>query len=635
MIDISVSGLVKSFDREKNVLDGISFQIQSGERVGLLGPNGAGKTTLFKILTGEYDYNAGEVVIGGKKRLGLISQIPVYPEGFTVDDVLHSAFSEAYAVERQMRALEERLAVSPDDASTEAYGRLQTQFETLGGYEIDLQVNKIANGLSISPQMRARAFASLSGGEKTRINLARLMIENTEILLLDEPTNHLDLHAIEWLEGYLAQYKGTAVIISHDRYFLDHTVTRIIEIENGKAEFYPGNYSFYVAERQARAQERLRRYEKEQKELHRLEEAAARLRLWAFLGNDKIFKRAQSMEKRMDRLVSTDRPASRKTLHARFEEKEFAGDEVFSVKGLSKAYGEKTLFHGVELLVRGGERIALIGDNGCGKTTFLRILMGQEAADSGRVKWGPSVRKLYLPQQVVFPDENRTLLDTMLYAQNCSTQSARNRLAAYLFFGDDVFKRVRDLSGGERSRLWLCANMQDEVNLLLLDEPTNHLDMDSKEWLESALDDFSGTLLFVSHDRYFIDRFATRVLELSDGEIRDWQGDFQSYLRAREASGPQSAAKGQASAASKPETASKQKKQKSARGRVAPEKQLAALEREIARLEAEKARLEEEIAAASFDYQKLEALLQEKETLEAELGAQYAAWEAMASAMEE
>ena len=536
MIDISVSGLVKSFDLEKKILDGITFQVDTGERVGLLGKNGAGKTTLFRILTGEIDYDAGEVSIASGRRLGLISQIPVYPEGYTVEDVLKSAFSRMQRMEDEMNALSEKMANGDESEETlRRYGELSAKFEGLGGYDTETPINKVANGLSIPPEMRERLFDTLSGGEKTRVNLGRLILEDTDILLLDEPTNHLDLHAIEWLEQYLSTFKGTVVAISHDRYFLDRTITRVIEVLDGKAEFYSGNYSFYAVEKERRYLERMRQYEKEQAKIAQLEKSAEQLRMFAFKGMDKTYRRALSMEKRIERMRTTDKPTKERALNVQFKSQEFYGDEVFALKKLKKSFDGRVLFHDVDLQARGGERIALIGDNGTGKSTLIKMLMKEEYPDEGKIKFGPSVKTAYLPQIVTFDVPERNLVDTMLYSKrNITPQTARDRLAAFHFTGEDVFKSVSVLSGGELSRLKLCILMDEEVNLLILDEPTNHLDIASREWIEEAVEAFDGTLLFVSHDRYFINRFATRIWMLENGQIIDFRGTFEEYRAAQE-----------------------------------------------------------------------------------------------------
>ena len=447
MIDLSVNGLVKSFDLEKNILDGVTFQIERGERVGLLGRNGAGKTTLFRILTGELRDDEGDVIFAPNRRVGLISQIPVYPDGYTVEDVLQSAFERTYALGAEMEALSDRMANGDESEETlRRYGELSAKFEGLGGYDTETAVNKVANGLSLDADMRARLFDTLSGGEKTRVNLGRLILEDTDILLLDEPTNHLDLHATEWLEEYLASFKGTVLAISHDRYFLDRTVTRCVEIFDGKAEFYSGNYSFYAVEKERRYVERMRQYEKEKAEIDRLSETARKMHEH---NTELLHKRAFSIEKRIERMRTTDKPTKDKALTAQFVSREFYGDEVFACKGVAKSFGDRTLFHDVDLQVTGGERIALIGDNGMGKTTLLRMLLDEEYPDAGKIKFGPSVRTAYLPQIVRFDVPERNLVDTMLWSKRgATTQWARDQLAKFHFRCEDVFKSVKVLSGG-------------------------------------------------------------------------------------------------------------------------------------------------------------------------------------------
>ena len=389
MIEIQVNGLVKSFEVGHNILDGITFQIDQGQRVGLLGKNGAGKSTLFKILTGELDYDEGTVTIAPGHRMGLISQIPVYPAGYTVDDVLRSAFGRLHALAAEMEELAGRMAAGETaPALLKRYGSLSERFEVFGGYDTDVAISKVANGLSISGDMRGRLFDQLSGGEKTRVNLGRLILEDTDILLLDEPTNHLDLHATEWLENYIQKFRGTVVAISHDRYFLDRSVTRVIEIENGKAEFYSGNYSFYAVEKERRYQERMKQYEKEQAKIAQLEKSAEQLRLWAFQGMDKTYRRAISMERRIERMRTTAKPTKARKMDARFTAAEFHGDEVLGIRNLSKSFGEKKLFEGISLKVEGGERIALIGDNGTGKSTLIKMIVDEAYPDSGRIRLG-------------------------------------------------------------------------------------------------------------------------------------------------------------------------------------------------------------------------------------------------------
>lgn len=627
MIDISVNNLIKSFTIGDNLLDGLTFQVGEGERVGILGKNGCGKSTFFKILTGEYDYDEGEVTVAPGKRLGLISQIPVYPEGCTVEGVLDDAFVRVHRMERELEELAAKMAAGDTSLQTmNRYDFLSAEFERAGGYDLPVQVNKVCNGLGISQEMREQPFELLSGGEKTRVNLGRLILEDTDILLLDEPTNHLDLHAVEWLEEYLAGFKGTVLTISHDRYFLDRVVKRIVEIDRGKAVFYSGNYSFYVVEKQRRYQEQLRQYQKEQAKIAQLTATAT---LMHERGTEKQHKTAFAIEKRIERMRTTDRPdRPEKAMKAGFSSWAFQGDELFSLSGVGKAFGERTLFSGLELEVTGGERIALLGDNGTGKTSFLKLLLGEDRDYQGRIHFGPSVRTGYLPQIVTFSHPERTLLDTMLYEQNCSAQEARNRLGGFQFRGDDVFKQVCTLSGGERTRLKLCILMDERINFLVLDEPTNHLDIASREWIEAAVEDFDGTLLFVSHDRYFINRFATRIWTLENGTITDFRGDYEAWQakKAREL---------ELRSVLKPK-AEKPKKEKLKRtGGTKPlEKRLAQVERDVAKAEERQAALEEEMAEYATDYVKLQELTEEKTALDERLAALYDEWEELSSQLE-
>ena len=421
--------------------------------------------------------------------------------------------------------------------------------------------------------------------------------------------------------------------ISHDRWFLDRVVRRVIEIQDGKAEFYEGNYSFYVEEKERRYQEKLKQYEKEQAKIEQLETAAERLRVWAYSGNDKIFKRAQSMEKRIERLRTTDKPTKERRLDLKFGEREFRGDEVLTVKGLEKSFDGRTLFRDVDLEVVGGERIALLGDNGTGKSTFLKILLGEEVPDGGKLRMGPTVKVGYLPQIIHFSHPERSLVDTMIYDQDCSTQTARNRLGAFNFRGEDVFKPVSALSGGEQSRLRLCMLMDEQINLLILDEPTNHLDIASREWIEEAVEDYEGNLLFVSHDRYFINRFATRIWMLENGRITDFRGTYAEFQAARaRAAGPAPDPKETHISPSRAQAAPKKKR---TGGTKELEKQVNAAEREVAKAEERMYELEQEIEASSSNYLRLQELYEQRQALEDEIAALYTRWEGLAAELEE
>ena len=619
MIEIQVKNLVKFFVIGENLLDGLSFDIQEGERVAILGRNGCGKTTLFKILTGEMDYDDGEVYVNPNKRLGLISQIPKFPAGYTVEDVLRSAFRELDSIRRKMERLEGEMG-SGDPAVLREYDNLANRFESMGGYEMDVEVDKICNGLAITPDQRMQDFASLSGGEKTRMNLARLLLEKTDILLLDEPTNHLDLHSVEWLEGYIKTFKGTVLAISHDRYFIDQIAQRVIEITEGHAEFYSGNYSFYMDEKQARFDLQLKQYEQEQAKLKQLGYTVERMKGWG-INNRTLYRRAMSIQHRMERIRKTERPKTERTMKASFGEKDFSGDVVFTVKNMEKGFGDRILFTDVNLRVGKGERIALLGDNGTGKSTFIKCLLGEEDF-TGKIAFGPTVKWGYLPQIIHFEHPERTLYDTMLYEKNCSPQMARDRLGAFMFSGEDVFKTVGTLSGGEQSRLRLCMLMDEKINLLILDEPTNHLDISSREWVEAAIEEFEGVLLFVSHDRYFIEKFAERIWDLEDGTIKDYPCGYAKYRSILEHERIARLAQPQ------PAKEKKEKKEKPKGGTKDSDKLIRRLEREIEKQEKVVADFDPAIEAAAADYQELARLLQEKEAAELLLMDLMEQWEA-------
>ena len=616
MVDIQVKNLKKFFVIGENLLDGLSFEIQEGERVAILGRNGCGKTTLFKILTGEMDFDDGEVYVNPAKRLGLISQIPRFPESYTVADVLRSAFAPLLKLRARMEELEEAMLQGASKEQLAEYDNLTNRFQSGGGYDMDVETDKVCNGLGISGEQRLQAFDSLSGGEKTRVNLARLLLKKTDILLLDEPTNHLDLNSVEWLESYIHGFKGTVLAISHDRYFLDQVAERVIEITEGHGEFYSGNYSFYMDEKQARFDLQMKQYEQEQAKLKQLGFTVERMKGWG-INNRTLYRRAMSIQHRMERIKKTEKPKTERTMKTSFGEKDFSGDVVFQVKNLAKSFGDKALFSNVNLRVEGGERIAILGDNGTGKSTFLKCLLGEEDCQ-GKIQFGPTVKWGYLPQIIHFDHPERTLYDTMLYEKNCSPQMARDRLGAFMSQGEDVFKKVGNLSGGEQSRLRLCMLMDEKINLLILDEPTNHLDIASREWVEAAIEEFEGALLFVSHDRYFIEKFAERIWLLEDGQIRDFTCGYAKYRSILE---HEAAAKVPVTAAPKP------KKEKPKGGTKDAEKLIRRLEREIEKQEKLIADLDGKIEAAAADYQELTRLLGEKEEAETVLMDLMEQWE--------
>ena len=622
MAEISVQGLNQYFG-ERQVLRDLSFDLAPGERVGLVGPNGCGKTTLLKILAGEEEYESGTVSIAKGARLGLLEQLPVYDPDTTVREVLWQAFAWLEDMGREMHRLEEDMAAGKD-VDLDRYSRLQTAFELGGGYDLDVAYDRMTHGLKIDPEMQGRPFMSLSGGEKTRVNLARLMLSGTDLLLLDEPTNHLDMDSIEWLEEYLKSFRGAVLIVSHDRYFLDHVTTRTLELRDGTILSWPGNYSYFAEKKDELARQLEAAKRRQDKEIARLEKAVGNLHLWAFMGNDALHKRAFSMQKRIDRMERIQTIRKERKMKNQFNLAAQSGEDVFAIEELSSGY-DAPLIRDFSAMVYRGERIAILGPNGCGKTTLLTTLLGLLPPLHGIVYTGTGVEVGYLPQVVQFDHPERTLVDTLLFETGCSAQEARDRLAAFAFQGETVFKTVDVLSGGEKTRLKLCLFMYRKINTLFLDEPTNHLDILSREWVEDAIDDFSETMLFVSHDRYFIDRFATRIWLVEDGHILDFEGGYQDFLAWRERR-------------RQVESAQREREKKLASGEKVPEKppKAAAVNqkerekrrreraRRIAAIEERLPELEEEMAACEGgDYVKLGELYHSKESLEDELLALY------------
>lgn len=620
MLDIAFESVEKYYGANQ-VLKGLTFDVNQGEVVGLLGKNGAGKTTLFRILAGRESVDAGRTMIRKGAVVGLLDQIPDFPASYTAHDVLDSAFADLWSIRREMAELEEMMATNASDVALRRYGELQQNYESRGGYGIQDAISRVCNGLKIDDTMAKKRFSVLSGGEQTRVMLGKLILEDPDVLLLDEPTNHLDLQSIEWLEEYLKVYKGTSIIISHDRYFLDKVVDRIVEIVDGKAELYAGNYSYFVREKQARYESQLERYERQQKEIKRLEEAAKRMHDWAQRAdNESMHKRAFNIEKRIERIEKIDKPKKEQTISTRFSEKDSGSKDVIDIQGLSKRYGQKVVLDGLNMQVQRDDRVAILGANGSGKSTLLNIIAGEEEPDTGVVKIGPSIRFEYLPQILHYTEPQRSVLETVMHTLRLPEGMARNVLARYKFPKDDVFKTVGNLSGGEKSRLQLCLMMENDVSMLLLDEPTNHLDIDSREWLESALEDFGGVLVFVSHDRYFINKFGNRVVELVNGRIREYGGNYEYYkerkaLELQTSSDPVKAPmKKQQNGKQVSETASRSKRKQDE------------LETRIHELEGTIKDINRELEELADDYEALQKLYEERVSIEGELERLYDEW---------
>lgn len=533
MIQLAINQVEKTYSIYP-ILNGTSFEVQDEERIGIVGRNGCGKTTLFKMIMGLEKPDKGEIFIRKEAKVGYVEQLPQFNAEITVKDVLMMAFEKLNEQAKQLRILEEKMATLQGKQLEEClnkYGVLSQAFEIAGGYEIEAQVSKISIGFEFTESFLKKSYMDLSGGEKTTVLLGKVLLENPDILLLDEPTNHLDMHALEWLEEYLKSYKGAVVIISHDRYFLDQVADKIVEIEKGKATVYHGNYSYYVKEKERILLAEFEAYEDQQKKIKAMEKAIKRLRAWANQAdNEDLYKKAACMQKRLDKMEKLERPVlAAKKMDLSFSEAERSGKEVIDVQAVDKAFGDKVLFKGLDFKVQYKEHIALVGDNGCGKSTLIKMILGKEQPDAGVIKLGTRLKIAYLAQHVQFEDEDLTVLETFKKDVVMTETQARNTLAKFLFYGEAVFKKVKGLSGGEKSRLQLCKLIQEDVNLLILDEPTNHLDIESRENLEEALQSFNGTLLFISHDRYFINKLAQKVSEVADYHITQYIGGYDEY----------------------------------------------------------------------------------------------------------
>ena len=535
MIEIAMNNAKRNFGF-KNVLDGFDLEATTGERIALIGPNGCGKTTIFKIIAGEEKLDSGMVTTRKGASIGLLSQIPPkVSDDYTVRDLLLKDFQKLFEVERKMRECEQKLATaSPKDMDylLSAYGKLQDYFQNMGGYEIDEKVSKICNGFKISDDMLDRAFNTLSGGEKTIVNLASLIISNPDILLLDEPTNHLDIDTLEWFEHFLTNYKGTVIVSSHDRYFLDKVATKTIFIDKGKADVYHGNYTYYLQESERRALAEFEEYKNQQKQIEAMKNTVKKLKEWGTQGdNPRFFRRAACIEKRLEKMEMLDRPDTKKTLPLDFEVKGRSGKDVLVVDDLGLMAGDKVLLDGAEMSVQYGEKVCLMGKNGTGKSTFIKALLDptSDYVCQGEIKLGSQVSIGYIPQEIHFEDDNATILDVSRKSFTGSETQLRASLAKFLFYGENVFKRVGTLSGGEKVRLKLFELIQKKANLLILDEPTNHIDIDTKEMLEEALSEYAGTLLFISHDRYFINQLAERIENIEDCQFVNYLGNYDYY----------------------------------------------------------------------------------------------------------
>lgn len=628
---------VKKYMEATLVLKNINFQVYSGEKVGIVGVNGSGKTTVLKLIAGilpmDYcvgypgatspGYDEGFINKPSGATCAYLEQIPQYENGIKVIDVLKMAFSEVYEIEEKMHKLEDEMKVLKGEElerSLKQYSRLVQSYEVKGGYNTEEKLAKICTGLKFTQNFLDKEFNLLSGGEKTTVILGKLLMDNPDILLLDEPTNHLDMDSIEWLERYLNNYDGIVIIVSHDRYFLDNVVSKIIEIEDMESKTYKGNYSSYVKQKEEKLLEQMHNYKEQQKEIKSMESTIKDLRDWAIRAdNSKFFKRAASMEKRLERMKSNEdaqKPKiENKTMKLNFKNSERSGEETIKAKGLCKSYIDKVIFNEADLLINFKERVALVGPNGSGKTTFLKMLLGEEAPDKGTVELGANVKVGYLPQVITFDNEEYTVIQAFRDDISILEGQAREYLSKFMFFGNSVFKKVKALSGGERIRLKLSMLLYEDINLLILDEPTNHLDIDSIETLEEALEEFKGTIFFISHDRYFINKIGERIIAIEDNKLKSYLGNYDYYKEIQD----RVKLEKEINDLQKEKVIKKEKKKKEIDEVKKRESEIKKLEIKIQKLEKELEGIELTMSNLELNYEELNELFSKKEELSEEL----------------
>ncbi len=631
---LACHGLCKSFGENVIVTEG-SFHIEDHEKAALVGPNGAGKTTLFKMIVGELPTDGGEIVLTKGKTLGYLAQHQDMVSGSNIYEEVKLAKADIIAMEQQIRSIELELKSLEGDALAarlETYHRLTAAFERDNGYAYESEITGVLKGLGFGEEDFSKPVATLSGGQKTRVSLGKLLLTKPDILLLDEPTNHLDLNSIAWLETYLLNYPGAVLIVSHDRYFLDRVVTKILEIELGKLMVYTGNYSAYAEKKRQLREARLKEYLNQQQEIKHHEAVIEKLRSF---NREKSIKRAESREKMLEKIKPIEKPAEMNTeIHLTLEPSRISGNDVLSVDSLGKSFPNQVLFTDVSFEIKRGEHIAVIGDNGRGKATRLKSPEQGIPADTGTFTLGTNVEIGYYDQEHHVLHMEKTIFDEISddYPELTNTR-IRNMLAAFLFTGDDVFKRIGDLSGGERGRVSLAKLMLSRANFLILDEPTNHLDITSKEILEKALNDYTGTLLYVSHDRYFINQTATRILELVNHTFVNYIGNYDYYLEKREEltaayAGGEEALSSSAGTVSESKLSWQEQKEAQARERKRLN-ELKKTEERITTLEERDAEIDRMMAQEEVftNSMKCQELADEKASIAAELEVLYERWE--------
>lgn len=532
---LQCSHICKSFATDV-VLDDVSFHINDNEKAAIVGVNGSGKSTLLKIIVGKSGYDSGDIIIKKEATVGYLAQNQEFESGESIIEEMQTAKPEVKILEKKMHELSDRMnSASGDelDSLIRQYDNARHRFEQLDGYSYESEINGVLKGLGFEDNDFTKPISKLSGGQKTRVALAKMLLQAPDLIILDEPTNHLDMNSIHWLEGYLAGYKGAVLIVAHDRYFLDKIVTKVVELRQTHSTVFSGNYSDYSIKRQALLDSLMKQYMNQQAEIKHQEEVITKLRSF---NREKSIKRAESRQKMLDKMDRIEKPIEENTqMHLLFTPKIHSGNDVLTVKNLSKSFGTLSLFSDIAFEVKRGEKVAIIGDNGTGKTTILKMINKMLAPDTGSITLGTNVQIAYYDQEHQVLHMEKTLFEEIqdTYPTMTNTQ-IRNMLAAFLFTEDDVFKKIKNLSGGERGRVSLAKLMLSDANFLILDEPTNHLDIDSKEILENAINNFEGTVLYVSHDRFFINKTATRILDLTKHQIVNYVGNYDYYLEKKE-----------------------------------------------------------------------------------------------------
>lgn len=538
MTEVALNGIKKNFGFN-NILDGISFEVKTGDRLSIVGKNGCGKTTIFDIIFGKEKCDSGSVIIRNGATIGYLKQIPETTKDETkVKEFISKGRSDLLKIEKKMEEIAKEMENSDNsnnlDKLLKQYSTLEDRFISGGGYELQEKFSKICSGCKISEEMLNREYNELSGGEKTIVNLAKVLYTNPDILLLDEPTNHLDIHSIEWLESFLKNYQGTVLINSHDRYFLDKVTNRTIHINSGKAEIYEGNYSYFLKEDERRTLAQFEDYKNQQKKIEAMKESIKKLRDFGTKANSEMFfKRAFSIQKRLDKMEKIERPEKKRDIPLSFDVKNRSGNDVIEIKNLGIILGDNVILDSANMEVKYGEKVGIIGKNGSGKSTLIRTILGKIEPDCGVVKIGDSVKIGYIPQEIKFEDDTASILDTFRKSFKGNETELRATLARFMFSGENVFKRVGNLSGGEKVKLKLASLMQENINCIILDEPTNHIDINTREILEESLEEYKGTVIFVTHDRYFANKLANRIIEVENRETTSFVGNYDDYKKTK------------------------------------------------------------------------------------------------------